>query len=124
MSNLNIKFNLLSRVWDTEYTAVHPNTISLGFGFTSNTIPVVFKDLSFGIIITNDNIVYYTSYPKLGMVYTSTDQEFLEVTTVTGLMHNTTYNVKAWVDNYGTKSELDYSFTTPNIEPTPDYEVV
>ena len=116
---------MLSRDWTIDYTEVHPNTLDINFGFILNTTPVTFDNLTFGVIVTNaSNIVYYSCYPKPGTTYINTDQEFLEKFRVESLVYNTTYNLKAWVDNYSIKTETNYSFTTPNVPPLPDYEVV
>lgn len=122
-NTLSASLNLVTRQWDiTENNIILPS-ILFEFGFTSDESPVVFNNLSFGLIVQKlDSIVYYKSYPKVGIKYINTDQEVLEKTVV-DLEPNTTYKVTLWAEDSNLRTETIYSLVTPEVEAYPDYEV-
>ena len=115
--------DLATRQWNiTENNIILPS-ILFEFGFTSDESPVVFNNLSFGLIVQKlDSIVYYKSFPKVGIKYINTDQVVLEKTLI-DLEPNTTYKVTLWAEDSNLRTETIYSLVTPDVEIYPDYEV-
>ena len=122
-NTLTTTLNLVTRQWDIIENNIILSSILFEFGFTSDESPVVFNNLSFGLIVQKlESIVYYKSYPKVGIKYINTDQEVLEKTLV-DLEPNTTYKVTLWAEDSNLRTETIYSLATPEVEAYPDYEV-
>jgi len=122
-NTLTTTLNLVTRQWGITENNIILSSILFEFGFTSDESPVVFNNLSFGLIVQKvDSIVYYKSYPKVGIKYINTDQEVLEKTLV-DLEPNTTYKVTLWAEDSNLRTETIYSLVTPEVEAYPDYEV-
>lgn len=122
-NTLSTTLDLVTRQWNIIENNILLPSILFEFGFSSDEFPVVFNSLSFGLIVQNlDNIVYYKSFPKVGIKYINTDQEVLEKTVV-DLEPNTTYKVTLWAEDSNLRTETIYSLLTPDVEVYPDYEV-
>ena len=122
-NTLSTTLDLVTRQWNIIENNILLPSILFEFGFSSDEFPVVFNNLSFGLIVQNlDNIVYYKSFPKVGLKYINTDQEVLEKTLI-DLEPNTTYKVTLWAEDSNLRTETIYSLVTPDVEIYPDYEV-
>lgn len=122
-NTLSTTLDLVTRQWNIIENNILLPSILFEFGFLSDEFPVVFNSLSFGLIVQKlDNIVYYKSFPKVGIKYINTDQEVLEKTVV-DLEPNTTYKVTLWAEDSNLRTETIYSLLTPDVEVYPDYEV-
>ena len=125
MSKLNVKLNLSTRQWTIEEVDISSRCIDVFFGFADTILPIEFNNLSFGIVFQKDNnIVYHTAFPKVGVVYKSTDLDFIETLRVETLERNSEYNVTLWANNDGVNTEITYVLNTPNDPSFTDYEVV
>ena len=125
MSQLNIKLNLSTRQWTIREVDISSKHLDVRFGFTDNTKPILFNNLSFGLILQKDNsIIYHTTFPKVGSTYKSTNLDFIEIFRIDRLTRNSQYNVTLWVNNDEITSETIYVLTTPNVPDINDYEVV
>ena len=125
MSQLNIKLNLSTRQWTIREVDISAKHLDVRFGFTDTTKPILFNNLSFGLILQKDNsIIYHTTFPKVGSTYNSTNLDFIEIFHIDGLIRNSQYNVTLWVNNDEITSETTYVLNTPNVPDINDYEVV
>lgn len=125
MSQLNIKLNLSTRQWTIREVDISPKFVDVHFGFTDTTKPILFNNLSFGLILQKDNsIIYHTTFPKVGSTYKSTNLDFIEIFRIDGLIRNSQYNILLWVNNDEITSETTYVLNTPNVPEINDYEVV
>jgi len=127
MSSIKINFNLLDNTWNITSLQQPPSLITdVFFGFTSDQVPVLLNNLSFGIALKQNNEVLYTAnFPKQGIEYLSTDQEFVEIIRLE-LVSNKQYVLDMWCKNTDNMRTNSYNFTSPEIiiEPYPEYEVV
>jgi hypothetical protein len=126
MSTIKINYNLINNNWNITNAESFSLVTDVFFGFVSDKIPVLFNNLSFGIILKQNNEVLYTaSFPKQSIEYLSTDQEFVEVIRLE-LQSNKQYVLDMWCKNSDNISNNSYNFTSPEIimEPYPQYEVV
>ena len=125
MCQLVVKLNLDTRQWTIEETGTFSNYIDVSFGFSANTKPITFNNLSFGIILQNgSDIVYHSTFPKAGVFYKSTDSDYIELFRIEDIVKNTQYDITLWAENDALKSQTKYILTTPNIFTFNDYEVV
>lgn len=125
MSKLNVKLNLSTQHWTIEEVDISSRYVDVFFGFEDNKSPVEFTNLSFGIVLQqNNSIVYHMTFPKVGIVYKSTDLDFIEIFRIESLERNAEYNVTLWANNDGVNAETTYVLTTPNEPSFTDYEVV
>lgn len=87
----------------------------LYFGFTdSDGLPVIFDDLSFGFQLKNENeILSEDSFPKEGMSYKSTDQEFLISAHLTDMKLGEPYKLFVWVVNAGVRWDQSFDVMLP-----------
>jgi hypothetical protein len=126
MSTIKINYNLVNNTWNITSAESFSLVTDVFFGFVSDKIPVLFNNLNFGIILKQNNEVLHTaSFPKQGIEYLSTDQEFVEVIRLE-LQSNKQYVLDMWCKNSDNISNNSYNFTSPEIimEPYPQYEVV
>jgi hypothetical protein len=88
------------------------------FGFTdSDGLPVVFDNLSFGYVVSRNGVpVAVKSFPKDGLVYESTDQEFTEANHIEEIKLGIPHSLFAWVENAGNRWEQTFSFTLPRLK--------
>ena len=123
-NTLSTTLNLVTRQWDITENNILLSSILVEFGFTSDESPIVFNNLSFGIIVQqSDTIVYYKAYPKVGVKYINTDQAVLEKILI-DLEPLTTYKITFWAEDSNLRSENIYTLITPDVEVYPNYEVV
>lgn len=87
----------------------------LYFGFTdSDGLPVVFENLSFGVSLqrSKDTLVA-VSFPQEGIVYESTDQDFLVAVDLGVMRLGVEYLITAWVENAGQRWDASFDVTLP-----------
>lgn len=89
--------------------------IDFYFAFTQDGQNYVeFDNLKFGyVILDQEDIMKWNSYPLSGITYVSTDQQHLEVDRVFGFRPNMTYFITAWAENAGDYFEEQMSFFVP-----------
>lgn len=122
-NTLSVTLNLVTRQWNiTEHNITSKNVL-VEFGFTSDESIVTFNELSLGVIVSNQDIVYYKSFPKAGHKYLSTDQEILERILIP-LDTGNSYNITLWAEDSALRTQTVYSLVLPEPEAYPDYEVV
>ena len=125
MSKLNVKLNLSTQQWTIEEVDISSRYVDIFFGFEDIISPIEFSNLSFGIVFQKDNnIVYHTTFPKVGVVYKSTELDFIETFRIESLERDSEYNLTIWANNDGINTETTYVLTTPNEPEFTDYEVV
>jgi hypothetical protein len=126
MSKIYVSLNLQTKQWGIAPTNITPKYIDVYFGFTrkAKSPPTEFNGLSFGAIIQNqEEIVHHVSYPKPGIEYKSTVNDYIETFRIENLERNSKYNMLFWVVNDGVKSQYVYTLTTPYVDEITDYEV-
>jgi len=104
--------------FNTQNWVLNVNDLKSGFttlfiGFTDKAPIVSFKNLSFGFELKEDgNIRQYGQFPKPGVKYVQTDQEYLvsvQLDTVT----THTYELFLWAENDATRIEKTFKITIP-----------
>lgn len=104
-------FNTQNWSLNTDELGSHENTLFIGF---TDEAPIVsFKNLSFGFELKEDgNIKQYGQFPKPGVKYVQTDQEYLvavQLKTVTTY----TYELFLWAENDATRIEKTFTIEIP-----------
>lgn len=104
-------FNTQNWSLNTDELGSHGNTLFIGF--TDKAPIVTFKNLSFGFELKEDgNIRQYGQFPKPGVKYVQTDQEYLiavQLETVT----THTYELFLWAENDATRIEKTFTIEIP-----------
>ena len=122
-STLQSEHDLVTRLWKISENSIYSPDIEVEFRFVSDSLPIMFSDFSFGIIVQKTkDIVFHKSFPKVGTTYISTDQEVLERILIK-LEHNTEYKVTFWVEDSGLKTEYIHTLLLPEVQLFPEYEV-
>lgn len=88
---------------------------NLYFGFTdSDGLPVFFDNLTFGVSVLEDSIIIQeASFPENGLIYESTDQEFLVDLVLNSVKLGREYTLNAWVNNSDEYWEQSFSLFFP-----------
>lgn len=88
---------------------------NLYFGFTdSDGLPVMFDNLTFGVSVSEGStLVQEATFPQNGLVYESTDQEFLVDLQLSSVKLGRQYSLKAWVSNAGETWEQSFDLLLP-----------
>ncbi len=126
MSNIALIFNVDTRIWVANGTELSHAFGDVTIGFRSGTMPIVFRDLSFGLSLENldENTIVTYSFPHSGVSYVSTDQLYIELVRFEW-KPNTKYELNVWCTENNITDRNSWNFTTPDfvLEPYPDYEV-
>jgi hypothetical protein len=104
--------DLKNKTWtvDTEV----PGIIFIGFVDGNET--VVFDNLSFGVIVKDEEEnVFEDSFPKNDVVYISTDQEDVEFVNIFNLELGKEYSYTLWAKNAGKEITHTFTFTEPIV---------
>jgi hypothetical protein len=96
--------------------------IEIGFA-SSQDGPVVFDNLSFGYaVLDGGNELKSDSFPDDGVVYLSSDQDYVVADVVNDLTPEKEYKIAVWAVNAGERFESLLSFTTPRLpQPYPSW---
>ncbi|NBP00850.1 MAG: hypothetical protein EBU90_12085 [Proteobacteria bacterium] len=123
-NSIKITFDLEQRQYAIEQSEIFDKKITLMFSFKSSDEIVKFNNLSFGILVQNENkdIIFIKSWPLPNTKYISTDQEFLEIFSL-NLETGKSYNLLLWNEETNIRTDKNISITIPEIEEMPDYEV-
>jgi hypothetical protein len=126
ISEIKLIFDMDNRTWVANGSITSPVFIDVQVGFESAVKPTTFNNLSFGVTLTrlDENIRESHNFPKPGIVYVSTDQDWIEQIRFE-CVHNTGYTLSVWCKENDVLSENSWTFKTPEliVEPYPDYEV-
>lgn len=126
MSSIALIFDLDNKTWVANGSDLSHAFVDVTVGFRSSTMPIVFRDLSFGVTLTNidENLSETHNFPKHGISYIGTDQPYVELIRFEWAK-NTKYTISAWCSENNVLSENTWNLTTPDfmLEPYPDYEV-
>jgi len=121
-----ITFDFLTNTYTLQQYDITDNAnIIIYFVFVSGTAKknILFDNLSFGILLQKDNtIVCNKRWPDDEIQYVSTDQDFLEFTSI-GLDTNIPYKLFLWTEYSSIRYQQEFSLEIPYIEQMPDYEV-
>lgn len=110
--------DLRNKTWTLDTTSIQKRDLSLELSFFTNGNIVEFKDLSFGVVISRgDTIGLEEDFPKNGMVYLATDQEWLEIVRIFVDKEDQDYELKLWARNDGEYFEQTFTIYS---EPTSD----
>jgi hypothetical protein len=113
------KLNLSTEEWEVSVENLELFVVFVQVGFTANSLPVFFDRLSFGFSArANEEKILEVSHPKEGILYESTDQEYLTTDLVTAIPDSTVY-LDFWVENNGKRYEHSFSFIS--IRPIQTY---
>lgn len=88
---------------------------NLYFGFTdSDGLPVFFDNLTFGIsVLQGSTVIQEASFPENGLIYESTDQEFLVNVILSSVKLGMEYILNVWVNNAGEYWEQSFDLFLP-----------
>lgn len=87
----------------------------LYFGFRKNgELPVVFDNLTFGLSVSENSVVVQEeNLPANGIVYESTDQDFIEFISLNAVRIGRPYSLTVWVENAGVRWEQQFDLLIP-----------
>lgn len=97
---------------------------NLYIGFVDNDgLPTTFDNLSFGFSVKeNDVVIQQKSFPQNGIIYESTDQEFLIGELLDSVRLGKQYVLSAWATNGGTTWSEDFDVLLPRwTQPFPSW---
>jgi len=113
MSKLIATDNFTTKNWSLQVDSLGSYHADLFIGFTDQAPVVEFKDLKFGYELKQDgNIKQYGVYPRGGVRYKRSDQEYL-VSTRLKLDTEESYSLFLWAENDGQRFEKEFDFETP-----------
>lgn len=117
-SKIILKCDINSKEW----TYTHSNLcfwyadVHIGF-FDNNSDVVDLRELNFGYELRQNNrIKYYSTFPRPGGSYLSTDQEFIEVERIDRedlMIAGARYELTVWTEHKGTRKETTFGLTLP-----------
>jgi len=97
--------------------------LNIFIGFRKNTtLPVKFKDLSFGITVYQGEKEIFSAEEPSTFNYIATDQDYIFGANISGLIPGKEYLLKVWANNDSTnfKSSFTYIATAPK-QPYPSW---
>ena len=102
---------------DGEWSVVEDgDSSSVAVGFTSETVPTSFDNLSFGWSLSvNAEDTESASYPEGDIVYVSTDQEYM-VSDAIATSPDDDCVLSVWAENAGERYETSHEFVVPRPE--------
>lgn len=127
MPNKNIHslkaiYNLSTQTWSFEYNKKPFDYLELFVAFRLNDEDypedgkyVIFDNLSFGVTqkLKDENLVISSkTWPEEGLIYQSTDQDWIESYRFLIPAINTTYTFTLWAENAGVKSENTFELVS------------
>jgi len=106
------KLNVSTEEWEVSVENLELFVPFIQVGFTANSLPVLFDRLSFGFSATiNGEKTLEVVHPKEGIVYDSTDQEYL-TTDLVPAIPDSIVSLDFWAENNGKRYEHSFSFTS------------
>jgi len=110
--------DIATKSWSKEDTEEYSFSVNLYFGFRNNgSLPVTFDGMGFGYTLENsEGIVDEDHNPLEGVVYISSDQDYISSHAINGLVPDKEYTVNVWAENAGERWENSFSFTLPRPE--------
>ena len=122
MSTVTVLYNISTKDWSGAEDSLTSNYCNLQIGFRSDQTEVVFDNLSFGFELKEFGETTQTeNFPKGAILYRTSAEPYLAIAPLT-LKPQTSYTVAMWVENAGERSTFEFSFATPDITDTGDYE--
>jgi hypothetical protein len=99
--------------------SIEENENDQGYGFVvffvfrdNETLPVNFKNLSFGCSVFNKNKKVFEDFnPKNNIFYDYTDQDYLDSFLITGVFPEKEYIINVWAENDNKKWEESFPFS-------------
>jgi hypothetical protein len=111
-----IQLDLSKGEWFLKTEEPEPFFSSLEIGFTADSLPVVFDNLSFGFSWgANGKASKKYSYPENNIKYISTDQDYMVSQTIKGNPDDVIM-VDVWAKNAGMDYSGSFSFIVPRPE--------
>lgn len=112
-----ITTDIASKTWSIDEEELGYSFIEIKFGFRdNNSLPVIFNNLSFGYQLNLDSEkISEDSRPLPGISYVSTDQNFIELFTVSELLIGKEYSLNVWAENNGERWENTFIFFNPTF---------
>jgi len=99
---------------ELDFDEIKSKDNNLFFSFTENGEKItLYSNLKFGFELKkNEEIVQYGVFPKPGIKYIQTDQEYLEIVRL-NLEPKQNYTLYLWAENHSRKIENQFQFSTP-----------
>jgi hypothetical protein len=118
---MNFISDIATKSWSREETDEDSFSVSIYVGFRNNgLLPVIFNDMTFGYSLKKNNQIISTNEnPPDGIVYISSDQDYISSYTVSDLIPDEEYTIEVWSKNSGEIWEESFNFTLPR--PTSPY---
>jgi len=113
MSKIIAKVNPQTQNWEVTVDDLEPRSADLCIGFIGETNIIDFYDLKLNYELRqNDNIKLYGVFPRPGVRYLKSNQEFVVVEHLEFEME-TDYELYLWAENNKESFETTATFTTP-----------
>jgi hypothetical protein len=111
-----IQLDLSKGEWFVKTEEPEPFYPSVEIGFTADSLPVVFDELSFGFSAkVNQKTPKKYSYPQNDIKYISTDQDYMVSESVEANPDDLII-VSVWAENGGTQYKSSFDFIVPKPE--------
>jgi len=111
-----IQLDLSNGNWFLKKEDPEPFFTSVEIGFTSDTLPVLFDNLSFGFSSrVNVKSLKNHSYPDPGVTLLSTDQQYMVSENIKASPDDL-ITIDVWAENAGTRYEDSFDFIVPRPE--------
>lgn len=122
MSKIIAKDDLEKNNWKIQFDNLSSHYADLQIGFTKEKPIVTFKGLKFGFTLKQgEQIIDTQTYPPKGVVYLSTDQEYV-VTHRLKFKPDLEYQLFLWAENDKKSIQHTETFTTPKpLQPYPSW---
>jgi len=110
--------DLATKSWSKEDEELSNFSVNLYFGFRNNgELPVTFDRMGFGYTLeNNEGLISEDHNPLEGLVYVSSDQDYVSAHTLNNLVPDEEYIVNVWTENAGERWEEDFTFILPRLE--------
>lgn len=114
---VNLTFDLQNKDWIIDNSLIDPYDDYVDFYFSfrkDGDVNVEFDNLAFGYVVSQNEIPFGgEEFPRAGISYVASDQEYLETSRVFGFRPNRDYVVSAWVENAGDAFTEDLLLSIP-----------
>jgi len=110
--------DIATKSWSKEDEELSNFSVNLYFGFRNNgSLPVTFSGMGFGYTLENsEGLISEDHNPLEGVVYVSSDQDYVSAHTINNLVPDEEYTVNVWAENAGERWEEEFTFTLPRPE--------
>jgi hypothetical protein len=107
--------DIANKTWSKSEEDESSFSLNLYLGFRNNgVLPVSFSGMGYGYTLENsEGTVDENHNPLEGLVYISSDQDYISAHTVNDLVPDEEYTLSVWAENAGERWEDTFTFTLP-----------